>query len=368
MVLPFAGPLSAVLAVILVVVVFLYYRHSSQSNLISQLPGGCLPAAKTILAIVNPISGKRRGVQDWSEIADVLRARGFVVNTVVTQYSGHAKELLLGAAAAAQQPDVLAIVGGDGFVYEVLNAAGRLPGAKALAIVPCGTGNGVATSLGIRTPIEAAEALLRGVAGPLDLMRVTAGPAPPSMAALSVAWGAIADHDALVERELRRMPGKLLLVPAYIILARRTYCGRVSFSPHARQGPLPSTTPHTCDAASGVVHIDGEFNLVQICNIPWIATDVCAAPGATADGGYFGILIMRGASRLDMIRMFLSAESGTHTAHAAVELYWATSASIIPADGPSGLGNLAIDGELLLPTRVDVCCEPSAVRQVVRRM
>ena len=367
---------GAALLVSILFAVAYFFTRPTQARRIAKLTSPPSVADIHVLALVNPISGRRRGVQDWDEIATMLRSRGFVVRTAVTQHSGHAKELMLGLASQQQQPDILAIVGGDGFVYEVLNATGSVPSA-ALAIVPSGTGNGIATSLGIRTPLEAAEALLRGATKPLDLMRVTRavqpaadGPThgPTTVAALSVAWGAIADHDALVERELRRMPGKLLLVPAYIILAARKYRGRVSFTPHSRQGPLPSTTPHTRDAASGDIHIDGEFNLVQVCNLPWIATDVCAAPGATPDGGCFGILIMRGASRLDLVRMFLAAESGTHTAHAAVELYWATRATIVPADGPFGLGNLAVDGELLPPSRVDIQCEPSAVRQVVHRM
>ena len=45
---------------------------------------------------------------------------------------------------------------GDGFLYEVLNSLEALP--KAVAVVPSGTGNGVATSLGIRGPVEAAAA------------------------------------------------------------------------------------------------------------------------------------------------------------------------------------------------------------------
>ena len=355
-----------------VLIYFCVRRGQTQASLIANLHADSSSKPKRVLAIVNPISGKRRGVQDWSDISVMLRARGFVVDTIVTKYSGHAKELLGAAQQQQQRHNLLVVVGGDGFAYEVLNALGSPP--ASLAVVPSGTGNGIATSLGIRTPVESAAALLRGATLPLDLMRVSrpsgAQPEPiESVAALSVAWGAIADHDALTERELRRLPGKLLIVPAWIILNARKYRGRVSFTPHKSQGPLPQDKPHTRDAASGRVHIDGEFNLVQVCNLPWIATDVCASPGARADGGCFGILIMRGASRIDLARMFLAAESGAHTAHAAVELYWATEASILPADGPNGLGNIAVDGELLPPSsrasRVDIRCDPAAVGGVV---
>lgn len=378
----------ALLVVALALVLFTICQPSIKSRIHKRLAHKRV-RFKKILAIVNPISGNRRGEQDWLLIATALRARGAIVDTLVTDHSGHAAHLLNGANKV-QEYDLLAVVGGDGFFHEVLNALDAAR-PKAVLAVPSGTGNGISTSLGIRSPIDAAEACVaEGDIGagtmsdddaitPLDVIRVVrpdattgAGNAdrvtPSStVAALSVAWGAIADHDALTERELRRMPLKLLLVPLWIILRNATYRGRVSFTPSAgRQGPLPPGKAHTVDVATGRVHIDGEFNLVHVCNLPWIATDVHAAPGATPDGGCFGILILRGASRLELLSMFLAAESGTHTSHAAVELYWATEATIAPAAGPCGLGNIAVDGELLPPSRVELRCEPSALRAVTR--
>ena len=81
----------------------------------------------------------------------------------------------------------------------------------------------------------------------------------------------------------------------------------------------------------------------------------------------FSSLRVLAASRRDLLRMFLAAESGAHTSHAAVELYWATEATIEPMDGPSGRGHIAIDGELMEPATIDVRCEPSAVRAAVVR-
>lgn len=375
-----AGRIFFFVAMALVVLIYGYpsKRRKMASAIMSRVAHKSEPMFNNVLAIVNPISGKRQGKEDWQPIEAVLRASGATVDTIVTEYGGQAKEFL--RAEAVSKYDVVVIVGGDGFVYEVLNASGTYP--KAIAVVPSGTGNGIATSLGLRSPVDAADALMSGDrpesswADPrirstaLDLIHVersdASGKKSETVAALSVAWGAIADHDALTERELRRMPLKLLLVPMWIILRANTYVGRVSFTPHARQGPMPPGKAHTRDEASGRVCIDGEFNLVHVCNLPWIASDVHAAPGATADGGCFGILIMRGASRLELLSMFLAAESGAHTSHAAVELYWATEATIAPAAGPRGLGNIAIDGELVPPTKVDLRCVPSVVRTVQR--
>ena len=333
------------------------------------------PPWKAVVALVNPISGRRSGVQDWESIESVLREQGVKVDTHVTERSGHASEVLARVAAgrtcastdSTSGGSLLVAVGGDGFLHEVFNAAAvHGMAADTLAVVPSGTGNGVATSLGIRTMADAARSMLRGKVGPLDVMRVElAGCAPGSRttkasALLSVAWGAIADHDALVERELRNYPLKLILVPLWIICKAKTYCGTVTFTPHRRQPPLPAARQHARDSTSGRVTIDGPFNLVQICNLPWIATDVHAAPGAEPADGCLWILIMRGASRLELLRMFLAAESGAHTSHPAVEIYAATHATIDIANA-----DIAIDGELVPPNRdVDVRCDASAGRMV----
>uniref|UniRef100_A0A7S0Q9S0 DAGKc domain-containing protein n=1 Tax=Coccolithus braarudii TaxID=221442 RepID=A0A7S0Q9S0_9EUKA len=317
--------------------------------------------------MVNPISGNRSGEQDWSAISMALRERGVAVNTIVTFRSGQARELLLGADTLLAY-DVLVVIGGDGFLHEVLNAVllQDFSVPKPLAIVPSGTGNGTATSLGIRTAVDAATSLLAGTTSALDLMEVVVNDESRQViaATLSVGWGAIADHDALAERTLRGMPMKALLVPAWIILRANTYRGRVSFVPHPRQGDIASGNLHARDPTSGRVVIDDTFNLVHVCNLPWIASDCLAAPGSKPDDGCVGILILRGASRLDLVRMFLAAESGMHTSHPAVELYWATEVTISPTAGPCGLGNITVDGELIAPVSVDIKCRPSAVQVV----
>ncbi|MBR2199701.1 MAG: acylglycerol kinase family protein, partial [Bacteroidales bacterium] len=66
-----------------------------------------------------------------------------------TQYAGHATEI---AAAAAKEGfyDVVAAVGGDGSINEIAKALVKTE--TALAIIPCGSGNGLARAL--RIPVQ----------------------------------------------------------------------------------------------------------------------------------------------------------------------------------------------------------------------
>lgn len=66
-----------------------------------------------------------------------------------------------------------------------------------------GTGNGLAISLGYRNARSAALGIARGVITPLDLTRVRIGENIDRLSSLSIAWGLVADHDMLSERDLR---------------------------------------------------------------------------------------------------------------------------------------------------------------------
>lgn len=89
-----------------------------------------------MIFIVNPISGKGRS----KRLANKLLAKGYKV--LFTEYAGHAEKL-----AREAIDEVVVAVGGDGTVNEV--ARGLVGSNKALGIIPCGSGDGLARHLGI---------------------------------------------------------------------------------------------------------------------------------------------------------------------------------------------------------------------------
>jgi diacylglycerol kinase (ATP) len=100
---------------------------------------------KRILFIVNPISGigKQKGVEKL--IAERLDKSRFLPSVAYTDAPGHATEI--SRNAAADGVEIVVAVGGDGTVNET--AAGLVDTATALAIVPAGSGNGLARHLKI---------------------------------------------------------------------------------------------------------------------------------------------------------------------------------------------------------------------------
>jgi diacylglycerol kinase (ATP) len=114
-------------------------------------------SAPRIAIVINPISGSggRPGVarQRAERAAAMLDARGIDGHIVVTERPGHARELT--RALVGQGVATVAAWGGDGTVNEVASALAFT--STTLAIVPSGSGNGLARELGV--PLNADGAL-----------------------------------------------------------------------------------------------------------------------------------------------------------------------------------------------------------------
>ena len=113
---------------------------------------------KRALAIINPISGtgSKRSVPELLGCA--YQDTPFELFFTYTREAGHAEELA--RRAAAEGYDHVIAVGGDGTVNEV--ARGLLHSSTALGIIPKGSGNGLARTLGIPMNAEQAIAALVG--------------------------------------------------------------------------------------------------------------------------------------------------------------------------------------------------------------
>lgn len=99
-----------------------------------------------VLFIVNPKAGTKRTRDSVLSAMDNCTHDWSMVRT---EYPGHATEL-----ASETDADIVVAVGGDGTVNEV--ARGLVNTEKALGIIPCGSGNGLALHLGVsRNPSRA---------------------------------------------------------------------------------------------------------------------------------------------------------------------------------------------------------------------
>lgn len=100
---------------------------------------------RKILFVINPVSGGKTKYNFPKNLDKYLDKSKFDYETVFTDYHGHGT--LLAAEAVKNGVDIIVAVGGDGTINEIAN---ELEGTdKLMGIIPLGSGNGLARSLGI---------------------------------------------------------------------------------------------------------------------------------------------------------------------------------------------------------------------------
>lgn len=108
---------------------------------------------KKILFIINPVSGTRRKRDIASKIYKHTDNLKYDIKLIFTEYAGHAFELA--REGVKKKYNIIVAGGGDGTVNEVASAL--VKSKTALAIIPLGSGNGLARHLKI--PLKTEEAI-----------------------------------------------------------------------------------------------------------------------------------------------------------------------------------------------------------------
>lgn len=107
---------------------------------------------KRIRFIINPISGAKKQIDVPSLIQNHLDLTKFDFDISYTEYRKHAKKLAY--QSSREGFDIVCAVGGDGSVHEVGTAL--IGTTTKLAILPTGSGNGLARHLNISLDIKKA--------------------------------------------------------------------------------------------------------------------------------------------------------------------------------------------------------------------
>ena len=107
---------------------------------------------KKVVFILNPISGNGHKDTIPAIIESTINKEVFDYECVFTEKAGHATELA--AKAKEEGAHIVVAVGGDGTVNEVGRAL--VHSNTALAIIPCGSGNGLARHLMLPLDVKAA--------------------------------------------------------------------------------------------------------------------------------------------------------------------------------------------------------------------
>ena len=231
--------------------------------------------------IYNPIAGQRNRRPAMHALIEKLRSAGVDLANAPTAGPGHATRIV--RELLPENPDVVAVCGGDGTVSEA--AAALLGTDVPLAILPGGTSNVLAVELGI--PFELDHACRLIVDGEVRTVRAAVANDRPFLLMAGVGLDA-------------RVMGKM----SFFL---KRWFGRAGIFVTALTEFLRYEFPRLDVEVDGA-HYAATFAVVA--NSKHYAGDWIVAPGASAESDTLEILIFDSRRRLDFLRLFLGMKEG----------------------------------------------------------
>ena len=289
----------------------------------------------SVLLVVNPAA--RGGARGHPAAVRAFEAAGVRCDAVRTERPGH------GAAVAAERHaeyDAVFTLGGDGTAMEVV---GALAGTgRPVGILPGGTGNLVARTLGVPLSVaRAVPALLGGKPADVYLGRLVDGGCFAFAAGVGVDARMIDETPPALKRRLG--------VAAYVLYAARAVLSRDSFT--AR------------------VTVDGEVverraSAVMIVNFGAVLNDLLRlGPGISQDDGRLDLCVFSPRHLRDAVRIMWRLARKDFRDDPCV-LYRSGCSFVVETVPPRPAQS---DGELLGATPFSVRVEPRAARLLVPR-
>lgn len=246
---------------------------------------------------INPNSGKGGALQVADEVRSFLESRNLEYRWVVAPNAPTLSERLLELVAGNDEENPISgiiAVGGDGLAHLVLQIA--VPAKIAFALVPTGTGNDIARSLG-----WSQNDTLR------IMERITSvPPVPIDLGIVDSEWfGAILStgFDSVVNERANELSWPK---------GRARYNAALALE-------LPKFTPLeyeiTCDGDSFTT----EAMLVAVGNGSSYGAGMKICANANMNDGLFDLIILEPVSKIEFIKVFPSVYSGRHIEHPRVK-------------------------------------------------
>jgi YegS/Rv2252/BmrU family lipid kinase len=295
----------------------------------------------TVVAIINPVSGAGADPEAASRrialLERHLKTRSIDARIVISEYAGHARALAV--AACADRASLVIAWGGDGTANEVGSVLMNTP--TSFAIVPSGSGNGLAAALGLpRSPDAAIDVALSGLDRAIDVGEIGGRPF------FNIAG---IGFDAAIARRFN---------------ARAA--GRRGMGPYVSIGVHEA---FTYEAGRYRIALDGELIestalLVAFANGQDYGNRVTIAPHARIDDGRLDAVIVEDRGVLDRLWSGRHLAFGTAARARGVTFRSVTRAEIA-SDTPM---MFHVDGEVGAPAEcLRICVHPASLRVRVPR-
>ena len=242
--------------------------------------------------IFNPGSGRddEDNAARLAKVVTSLRVHGIEAR-VGLKTSGSAAKDLARKAVEAGDP-LIVVAGGDGTIGDV---ASQLVGSSTvLGIVPIGTMNNLARSLGVPLGIDDACALIgMGTTRHIDVGRVTSVGSTDAEYFMECAGVGLSAIAALAGQAFKKRHWRVI--------------------PRALRKFFESKPGHMLVEMDDA-RVDASTRMVTVSNAPLMGSKMLAVPGAKMDDGLLDVQIYDGMGAAALVKHFMAASSGSPNA------------------------------------------------------
>ena len=283
--------------------------------------------------ILNPAAGKAR------DLDDVVARLARVPNGEIRISSKPGSAARFASAALRKGFDLVVAAGGDGTLNEVVNGIGENLGDARVALIPLGTGNDFARTIGVPDDIEAAiDLIIIGETREVDLVRVTSDEVRYFVNVSAGGFSGLVDEKLTPEIKKTWGPLAYLRGAAAALSELRAY--RTTLA-------LDNSESLTLDL----------YNVV-VANGRYVAGGTLIAPEASIDDGLLDIVLIPQRSAPELALLAAQVALGTHLTSEAIVFRRAAQLTVNSKPGMW----FNVDGELVgnEPARFEIL--PRALR------
>lgn len=294
--------------------------------------GPLLPLSGQIWVIANPASGRGKGSRTLSQVRAALKD---APDLTIRETSAPGDEEEIATDALRSGANTIVSVGGDGTCNKVAQVLIRTGSDCALAVIPSGTGNDFAKTVGVGS-MKVGEIL--GLVAQRRRVSIDVGRVDDTYFLNSCGFG----FDAAVleaSNKVRWLRGNAVYI--YSALKQLfTYRGvDVAVRDSSREA--------------------SRMLMVTVSNGQWLGGAFHIAPRASATDGKLDVALIRNSAVVERALLFTSATRGTHVRRPAVQQMQVPNITLEFSSPPS----MEIDGELrhARSSTVVVECVPRAL-------
>lgn len=286
--------------------------------------------------ILNPSAGSVRDLDDLVERIGRLPGAEICVTTKPGSAARFAR------TAIRKSCDLIVAAGGDGTLNEVINGIKEKAGRTRVGLLPLGTGNDFARTIGMPIDLDAALEVLRaGKTRAIDLVRVTSDEVRYFLNVSAGGFSGLVDEKLTPEMKKTWGPLAYLRGAAAALPELRAYRTTLAFD----------------NAESLVLDL---YNVV-VANGRYVAGGTLIAPEASIDDGLLDISLIQKRSVAELVLLAAQVALGTHLSSDVIVFRRAAKLTVNSKPGMW----FNVDGELVgnEPARFEIL--PRALRFVV---